>query len=348
MNVKKKENYLDILQVFRGIAALMVVCHHTIISIIYYHKVDSPFFYSLGILGKYGVDFFFVLSGFIISYTVFYKYDEPNSFKNYIKNRLVRIYVPYLPIGLFMFIIYTFLPSVSNSERNISAFTSLTLLPHGHPALSVAWSLTYELLFYFLFSISFYSKKSWHALLTVWLVLILTFNYTELRSLNLMKTALAQVLFSPYNLEFMLGFVLSMLYINQKKLYDWMVYFSLAITTLGFTLLVLSSAFTFKFATNFLFSFAAFFLLYVTLKKYNIELKKTNIWMIIGNATYSIYLIHNPLQAIIIRTYPQINSVISLIFALLLSLAVCTALGYVYFLVFEKWASSKLKSIVTK
>ena len=50
---------------FLTIAALMVVCHHTIISIIYYHKVDSPFFYSLGILGKYGVDLFFLLCGFI-------------------------------------------------------------------------------------------------------------------------------------------------------------------------------------------------------------------------------------------------------------------------------------------
>lgn len=159
MNDESKSNYLDILQILRGIAALMIVFHHTIGSIKFYYKTEIPFFNFLALIGKFGVDFFFVLSGFIILYTAFYKYNKPNSFANYIKNRLIRIYVPYLPIGVLMFVFYAVFPDFSNSDRDISALTSLTLLPNGNPALSVAWSLSFELCFYLLFSISFFQEK---------------------------------------------------------------------------------------------------------------------------------------------------------------------------------------------
>lgn len=135
---KSKSQYLDVLQIFRGLAALMVVLHHSIGSLKYYHKIQYPFLDYIAYLGKFGVDFFFVLSGFIITYSAYYKYNEPNAFGNYVKNRLIRIYVPYLPIGVFMLIVYTLLPGFSNSNRDISLLSSLTLIPHGNPALSVA------------------------------------------------------------------------------------------------------------------------------------------------------------------------------------------------------------------
>ena len=145
---KTKVKYLDSLQVYRGLAALFVVIHHNTASIRYYHDFDSSILNFIGQIGKYGVDFFFVLSGFIISYTSISKVNEKGTLGKYIKNRFLRIYVPYLPIGVFVYLIYMFLPSISNANREISALTSFTLIPHGKPALSVAWTLTFELLFY--------------------------------------------------------------------------------------------------------------------------------------------------------------------------------------------------------
>ena len=144
MSSNTKSQYLDVLQIFRGISALMVVLHHSIGSLRYYHKINYPFLDFIGRIGKFGVDFFFVLSGFIITYSAFYKYNEPDSFRNYVKNRLLRVYVPYLPIGIFMLLLYTLLPSFSNGNRDISSFASLTLIPNGRPALSVAWTLSCE------------------------------------------------------------------------------------------------------------------------------------------------------------------------------------------------------------
>ena len=140
MEEQSKNKYLDILQIFRGFAALMVVIHHAVNSLKYYHKIDYPWLNYIGKFGKLGVDFFFILSGFIISYAAYHKYNHPNSFKNYIKNRIIRVYIPYLPIGITMYLLYFFFPGFSNGNREISMFTSLTLFPKGNPALSVAWT----------------------------------------------------------------------------------------------------------------------------------------------------------------------------------------------------------------
>lgn len=64
MNSKKN---LDVLQIFRGIAALMVVIHHTV----GYNHIDSLFLNFISPLGKYGVDFFFVLSNRGFSYKLY-------------------------------------------------------------------------------------------------------------------------------------------------------------------------------------------------------------------------------------------------------------------------------------
>ena len=218
MNNNPKSHYLDILQVFRGIAAMMVVLHHTIGSIRYYHKIDYSVLNYVGYLGKFGVDFFFVLSGFIITYSAFNKYDKPKAFSHYITNRLLRIYVPYLPIGFFMLIVYTLLPGFSNGNRDISTLTSLTLIPDGNPALSVAWTLSYELCFYLLFSISFFSKKVWNCFVLCWFLSIIICSYLPFISLQIPENPFLKILLSPYNIDFIIGFILAQLILKKVQL----------------------------------------------------------------------------------------------------------------------------------
>ena len=348
MEEQSKKRYLDILQIFRGIAALMVVIHHAVGSLKYYHKVDYMILNTVGKFGILGVDFFFILSGFIISYAAYYKYENPNSFKNYVQNRLIRVYVPYLPVGLLMFLLYTSFPGLSNGSREISLIASLTLYPHGNPALSVAWTLTFELCFYLLFSISFYSRKIWNYFVVLWSVLILIFNYSPLHNLQINQYALFRVFFSTYNIEFIIGYLLSLMIIHKIKI-------SLKQISLGLISLVLLFASPFfismkttDFYLNYLFACALFFILYATINNYNKKINKNSIMMYIGNASYSIYLIHNPLQMIIIRLYPKINSIINSILSLIVVLFLSSILGYLYYLIFEKkciiFIKSKIKS----
>ncbi|WP_081897855.1 acyltransferase [Flavobacterium sp. 83] len=343
-----KSQYLDVLQLFRGLAALMVVLHHSIGSLKYYHKIDFPFINYLGSIGKFGVDFFFVLSGFIITYSAFYKYKEPNSFSNYCKNRLIRIYVPYLPIGIFMLLIYTFLPAFSNSDRAISVLTSLTLLPDGNPALSVAWTLSFELCFYLLFSISFISKKGWNWFVIGWFVTIIIFNYSLFTTLQFLKSPFFRILFSTYNIEFILGFVLAQLVVLKMQVNRILLFLLLFIAFMFFFYCTFNHLKLFSFDVNLLFAFVAFLSIFIATSTVDVKINKTSVLMMVGNATYSIYLIHNPLQMILIRFFPKITSVVGVIAALIVVLILASVVGYGYYLLFEKKAIHIIKSKLIK
>ena len=70
--------------------------------------------------------------------------------------------------------------------------------------------------------------------------------------------------------------------------------------------------------------------------------------MHVGNASYSIYLIHNPLQMLVLRLYPKINSLVNSIVSLVLVLFLSSLFGYVYYLIFEKKCIAFIKSKITR
>ena len=84
-------NKLIPLQYIRGIAALSVLITH----VMQYLKI-KPFGYFWS--GQYGVDVFFILSGFIIYYTI----RENETFTRFIIKRVFRIY----PLYLVSFVLY--------------------------------------------------------------------------------------------------------------------------------------------------------------------------------------------------------------------------------------------------
>lgn len=330
----KTTKYLDILQVFRGIAALMVVLHHSIGSINHYHNIDNYGLNLLQSIGKFGVDFFFILSGFIISYTAYFKKNNPKAFSNYVKNRLVRIYIPYLPIGVLMFLLYTYFPLFSNGSREISVLTSLTLFPSGSPALSVAWTLTYEIIFYILFSVYFISNRFWQIFSFSWVCLIIYFNWIFQSALP--DIALIKCFLSVYNLEFILGTILSFFIIINFRFNLYFVRFmALFFAVYFFITYALSLDFIFNFYPNLLFSLFCFFLIYLFTAYKNDKFKSNNLWMLIGNATFSIYLLHNPIQMTIVRLFPKIQLELRILLMLLSCLIISCVCGYIYYLIFE-------------
>src|SRR3712207_4540408 len=93
----QKSTYLTTLTPLRGIAALIVVIFHCNIMVNpflpagYTHLIDN---------GWLWVDFFFILSGFILSYVYgesFEKGFSGSAYKKYLKARVARVY----PLHLF-------------------------------------------------------------------------------------------------------------------------------------------------------------------------------------------------------------------------------------------------------
>jgi peptidoglycan/LPS O-acetylase OafA/YrhL len=138
---------LDGLQVARAVAALGIAYFHS------WH-VTMPFpadtAYPIPILMEYGwaaVDFFFAISGFVICMVVTSPNFRPVSF---LLRRAFRLY----PLWIAASFVYLSLTDyIGRSERQTDAFFnwSLTLLPtNGMPFYDIGWSLQHEMLFYVL------------------------------------------------------------------------------------------------------------------------------------------------------------------------------------------------------
>jgi exopolysaccharide production protein ExoZ len=335
-----QRKYFDFIQIFRGIAALMVVIHHTYGSFTYYHHINVPLLKYAASVGKYGVDFFFVLSGFIITYTCFKYGNKVKEIKNYLFNRFVRIYIPYWPIGIAMVGLYLHFSSISNGNRTISWITSLFLFPDGNPALSVAWTLVHEILFYALFIVFFVSKKAWSWFVLIWVLIILYSNvYPKHFSSSLIYTFA-----SNYNLEFILGFILAY---SLKKGFRINYYVTLFAAIFGLALFLFLTYFNIKtipFLNNIVFAVVGMLVIKLAVCYWDKKVRSTNLFMLMGNATYSIYLVHNPLQAFLIRLLPVSNHSYTLFYGeLILLIVICCVVGFLYYLVFEKLMITKIK-----
>jgi exopolysaccharide production protein ExoZ len=120
-----------LLQWLRFLAALMVLLFHL-------HLYPS---------GYKGVDIFFVISGFVMYYTLLYR-DRPTALK-FIINRVTKIFFLYWVALAFLFIIMPF-------KLDTDSFQSFLLVPGHRSLLGVSWSLSYELYFYFVVGIAVY------------------------------------------------------------------------------------------------------------------------------------------------------------------------------------------------
>lgn len=138
----------------RGIAAVLVVLYHASGSIFssskYWHCV---IFDGLFDFGYAGVEFFFVLSGFIIAFAHWSDIGDQNRLDNFIRRRLARIYPVYwLVLGAIIILASIgFGPPLPPAA---DIFSSILLVGANYhkTIVGVAWTLYHEVLFYAIFS----------------------------------------------------------------------------------------------------------------------------------------------------------------------------------------------------
>jgi exopolysaccharide production protein ExoZ len=196
---------LKSLQVARGMAALAVVLFHARLGTSAFVAKIPERVDALLALGTLGVDFFFVLSGFIILHV---HLDDPSTgaaARAYAFKRATRVYLPYLPVSLVLVCAYLLFPQVSHSNRDWGVFTSLTLLPSAHePALLVAsWTLVHEVMFYSVFLVYFVSHRAFIGAVVIWAALLLK-QAVAPASFSL---PFLNILMNPINIEFVFGLV---------------------------------------------------------------------------------------------------------------------------------------------
>lgn len=130
------------IEVLRFLAAVLVVWEHVLGSL------------SLPMFGAFGVDIFFVISGFVIMGS------RDSSVLIFLFKRIIRIYPLYLVCTLAVVMIkVTLLGETSNIDL-VSVIKSLLFIPNYQdgafhfPIFHLGWSLNFEMIFYILFGVS--------------------------------------------------------------------------------------------------------------------------------------------------------------------------------------------------
>ena len=146
------------LQACRAVAALLVVVFHlgATIALAKYSGLTGfalPFAF-----GHAGVDFFFVLSGFIIVFVHHRDFACPARLPHYLAKRAIRIMPTYWLVFLTVYVIAKSIPALAGTvpDDPLLLLKALLLIPlskavvggTGAPVLVVAWSMQYEVFFY--------------------------------------------------------------------------------------------------------------------------------------------------------------------------------------------------------
>ena len=224
----KTSEKIDIIQVLRGIAVVMVIVFHfkDVIKPGEFLKKELDFLFDSGAAG---VDLFFVISGFIMVFVTKKSTGGIKYARKFLIKRILRIWPLYIISTVAYAIIVA--PVIENISLDIATkiLKSIFFIPlsylhppyFGYAYLGVGWSLNYEMYFYVLIAISLLSGKyRWFlfsALIISTLIIIpLAFGNLTFRPLETPNygSLLINLITNPIIWEFVYGAIIGILYIT--------------------------------------------------------------------------------------------------------------------------------------
>ena len=327
MVIPIQNKQLTSLQIGRAVAAL---------TVLYLHTGHTPIF------GSFGVDIFFVISGFVMAMIA----DNQPNIKTFLVDRISRIVPLYWVFTIILFIFSIFWPELLNSTRPIvsNLIKSLFFIPFLkesgglQPLLFVGWSLNYEMFFYLVIAISLVLTHSFKQLFINSTILILG-SYLYL-GFFLDDLVLNKFFGENFVFEFILGMGCYAIY-SSKKLKNIPNFYFLLIVFAAFLIMALASIYhlTYPRIVGYGIPSALLVLSLVCLES---AIPKdsffSNFFLKIGDASYAIYLSHFFIidgfrKIISIRVnFIDINSLIGCV----VQMGVAVLIGYLIYLYIDK------------
>jgi len=352
--MKNTNNRITILDSFRFFAILSVMLFHYY-SLWFIPKHDINMYpygktYDYFSYGYLGVDFFFMLSGFVIAYSL----AGSINFIIFWKKKLIRLLPPILLCSLTTLIVFRLLDTgnlLENSHSFKNVLTSIALISpniinhifgtHRDYINGSYWFLWPEVQFYFIASVLyFFSKKHFvrnYAFLSIFIhasyyvinrIIANTFSTNRLH-LHLSTNSISQYQFwtnsfnfIEYNLLFLIGIMLFQLY-NQRT------------NTWTITFLALTAALEFihlgPIENWIVMGIVAMFLLFIFAPQF-LDWLNLKPLIAVGVSSYSLYLIHEFIGVLLIHKYANYFGKFNFIFPILLivSFMILCYLSYNY------------------
>ncbi|MCK6648778.1 MAG: acyltransferase [Bacteroidia bacterium] len=320
----KSNNHVPILDSLRAIAALSVCLFHFITGPVGFVKNEAVL--SVFRYGSYGVQLFFVISGFIIPWAISqYNYEIKKYFKFLLK-RFIRLEPPYIVsivLGLGLLFVKTFY-FANDTGKDVEIAQLLLHLGYLIPFTDyewinqVYWTLAIEFQFYLFMGLFYFILVSKDYRIRI-LAYLFLFSLTFLGSDKLLFYWLS---------VFLVG---NVLFLFISKRIGWIELF------LVMFFCFLQIIFFLPTPTVFATSIGAFFILFL----FNYSIPILN-W--VGKMSYSLYLMHTIVGYTLINVLSHyIEHPFSKFILILSGLAVSIAFSYLCYLIIEK-PSQRLSS----
>jgi peptidoglycan/LPS O-acetylase OafA/YrhL len=320
--------HVPVLDSLRAVAAFSVCLFHFICTVTGF--IDSEFVKTVFSTGHYGVQMFFVISGFVIPWSLFHSNYAIKHYFTFALKRFIRLEPPYIA-SLMLAIAHTYLRMMSPHYNGVDTTPSATqialhfgyLIPFvegQHWIRPVYWTLAVEFQYYLsiglLFSLISNKKIMWRI---VSYLLMLSGPFIIKGYLPL------------YLPVFLFGIAL---FLFKSKLIGWM---ELVVLTIAASIEV--------FMFHDLGTFIYVAITYIAILFFS-EFKN-KILSFFGNISYSVYLFHSLTGLVILNYFSHIVTNPFYKFMLvILALLVTTLLSYIVYRVIElpsKKLSSKIK-----
>jgi exopolysaccharide production protein ExoZ len=351
---------LNSIQTLRFFAAFIVLLYHIRETIVINDVLIGELLFRNGAIG---VDVFFVISGFIMEFSIKEDYyPKKYSLKFFVK-RLSRI-IPLYFLATFLYIIF-----FSNIHNLVQPwfikeiFKAFAFIPidfkhvgpfYGQPILIVGWTLNYEMFFYAIFSISLiFSKIRYHFLISIavsFLIIIPIINQFMLQGKLYEALPYLKLCSNTINYDFIFGVLIGFVYKKRKVLFNY------------FFLIVLFSTsvilFCIQLMTNYLYGYGlegwgissaliVFSLLYLE-RDYGMKFSKYFVWG--GGISYSIYLLHVLVFFALLNIYQFFNfsekSIILTLLCISITMAVSQLSRFLIEIRLSEWIKNKIFALI--
>lgn len=328
---------LSSLQAGRAVAAILVVIFHLHGYFLPEVLYDGETLPTAARMGYAGVEYFFALSGFLMVFAHARDFGVPSRLGNFAWRRVTRIYPVYWLVLLALVAAHFALPAMTaeGALPVMRVLANLSLLPLDEPSiLEVAWTLQYEMAFYVLFATLIMSPRFGALVFAFW------FAGCALALVAFEPAFPLSFLLSPYNFIFFAGMAGAVLY---KKLGAPEAIASALAGTVIFFATGLSFAYdtwplSIGWSTVSLGLGAALVITGLAALEHRGRFAAPRVLAQIGDASYSLYLLHIPLLAIVckIAVALGLNQLIGPAMMAVLLTLVCIAASIVFYRLIER------------
>lgn len=324
--IERKSDRLEILQVLRGIAAM---------GIVYFHTEYGPWKSA-----NWGVDFFFLLSGFLIMLST----QHAGGIKRFWFSRILKICPLYYAMTIVVIVLYQIIPNVFRSTivTTETIIKSLLFIPcyaaneKIYPIYSVAWTLTLEMFFYAIFSACMKISHRKRGELAICILVGLAI----LGKANSFENAIITFWTDKHLLEFAVG--IAIYFMNKKAVFPVIKKNSIIFMIIEIVMLFAGQ---YILKNHFIFVWNMFWgtCLLVTGLTYGNGLCNKFLVML-GNISYSMYMIHFLFVGLVVRLLinNQVYSIANTLLVVLTILAVIPV-SYVVYRIMEVYFPQKIK-----